>query len=187
MSKISLIFFCCLFFSFSVAFASFGLIMFASQIQKYYTPYSSDAGHIWWGFVLACAATAVLGLSATLMLMAHKLRLLTDLRRDQGGQFAHRQFSNSSFFSNVRLPDYSESGQDLRSGEAREHGQGLAVCPMPPAYETVVNCGDPDAEREEAPPPSYSQVVISQFGSSPPTALPSHIHLDTNTPTPCEQ
>ncbi|RUS75047.1 hypothetical protein EGW08_017183 [Elysia chlorotica] len=159
----------------AVAFASFGLIMFASQIEKYYTFYSSEAGHIWWGFVLACLATALLGLSATLMLMAHKLRLLADLRRDQGGQFSHRQFSNSSFFSRVRLPNYSEAERDLTANVPREGDQGISVCPMPPAYETVVNCGVENAGTEEAPPPPYYQVVTAQSdSSSPSTALSSH-------------
>ncbi|GFN84831.1 hypothetical protein PoB_001133700 [Plakobranchus ocellatus] len=142
----------------AVAFGAFGLIMFASQIKKYYTRFSSSAGHVWWGFVLASVATALLGLSATLMLLAHRLRLLAEVRRERGSQFAHRQFSNSSFHSNVRLPDYSESEQHA-NGEGGED-----ACTMPPAYDMVVNCGDLDSEtglRNEAPPPPYSQVVTS--------------------------
>ena len=168
-----------------MAFASFGLIMFATQIQRYYTRHSSDGGHIWWGFVLACVATALLGLSATLMLMAHKLRLLADVRRDHGGQFAHRQFSNSSFHNNVRLPDYSETGHPFSDAVSREGGEGLSTHAMPPSYETVVNCGDPEAESEEPPPPPYSQVVAHQsdpFPHATPRAVPTPDSANTCAP-----
>lgn len=152
----------------AVAFASFGLIMFATQIQKYYTRFSSDAGHIYWGFVLACLATALLGLSATLMLMAHKLRLLADLRSEHSGQFSHRQFSNSSFHSNVRLPDYSESEQALGTGAAGDDG-GCDLSAMPPPYETVINCSP--SENVEALPPPYAHVFPSQLDPPPSTSV----------------
>ncbi|GFR94740.1 hypothetical protein ElyMa_004411500 [Elysia marginata] len=150
----------------AVAFSSFGLIMFASQIKKYYARFSSDAGHIYWGFVLACVATALLGLSATVMLMAHKLRLLADIRSEQNNQFAHRQFSNSSFHSNVRLPDYSET----EPADVASQGQG-DLSAMPPAYETVVSCAHSDIGDPETLPPPYSQVFYSECHPSPSIAV----------------
>jgi hypothetical protein len=126
----------------SVVFGAFGLIIFATQVHTY-----SGQSQVFWGFILVCVSNALIGISAFIMLISHRLTMLA-----VQDHFAHRQFTES-FHANVHLPDYcSDGGSQMfittPDGYA-DYG--------PPAYETVVNC----IPQDEVAPPPYSQVVKS--------------------------
>ncbi|XP_059177408.1 uncharacterized protein LOC131956824 [Physella acuta] len=123
----------------SVVFGSFGLIIFATQIQNYC---QDKTGEIFWGFVLVCVSNSFIGVSAFLMLISHKLHVMA-----QHDQFLHHHL-NGPFHGQMR-----NSNTDAGSQVFIATSEGYLDF-GPPPYESVVNC----VPQDETPPPPYSQV-----------------------------
>lgn len=128
----------------SVIFGCFGLVIFATQIQH---NYPERLGQVSWGFILVCISNSLIGISAFLMLISHKLHIMAE-----HDQFLHRQLSGDPY-THMQVPEYTPDG----SHQVYVSTSDGLIDFGPPPYETVISC----FPQDESPPPPYSLVEKS--------------------------